>query len=199
MKPQTVSVASGPRRYFIEFNGAFLLYLATVLGRGRLAEMVDAPVLKTLIVLSPILPVCLAALAIVRLYRRMDEYHRLQFLETIAFSAGVTAVIAICWAFLEDVGFPSLPLFAAWLIMGVIWAVVSVLRAWREKFFEGQGLKALGGALLTLVYVAAGTGVYAAAASFAGWSTHWAVLVLVATGLFIARMGLFIFSKTKSC
>ena len=65
-------VSQAPRRYFIEFNGAMLLYIGAVFGRAYAVHYVSDPVLKTLILLSPIPFVCLAAWAVVRFYRRMD-------------------------------------------------------------------------------------------------------------------------------
>ena len=91
-------IAQAPRRYFIEFNGAILLYLAAVLGRVYAIRYVDEPTLRTLIILSPIVPVFLAAFAALRFYRRIDEYHRLQILESLAIAAGATTFVrpALC-------------------------------------------------------------------------------------------------------
>ena len=54
-------IAKAPRRYFIEVNGAMLLYLAAVFGRAYAIPLVSDPALKTLILLSPIPFICLAA------------------------------------------------------------------------------------------------------------------------------------------
>ena len=54
------------RRYFVEFNGAILLFIAAVLGREYALRSVSEPTLRTLILVSPILPILLAALAVVR-------------------------------------------------------------------------------------------------------------------------------------
>jgi hypothetical protein len=191
-------IAQAPRRYFIEFNGALVLYIATVLGREHAVHYVTDPTLKTLVLLSPIPFVCLAALAVVRFYRRIDEYHRLQLLEALAIAAGVTGVVTVSWGFLEDVGAPNLSLFYAWPIMALVWAVVAIYFGWKDKVSEGAGLKALKSVAATLIYVAVGTAVYALIASWAGWWTHWAILVLVATVLFVGRMGFFIFSKKST-
>jgi hypothetical protein len=193
-------VSRAPRRYFVEFNGAILLYVATVIGREHLVPFVDDPTLKTLVLLSPIPFVCLAALAVVRFYRRIDEYHRLLLLESLAISAGVTAVVTTSWMFLQDVGFPPLSIFYAWPVMAATWGIVAITFAWKDKASEGALLRALKSVAATLIYVAVGTAVYALVANWAGWWTHWAILALVASVLFIGRMGFFIFAKTsKSC
>jgi len=197
MEASMSSVARAPRRYFIEFNAAMLLYLAAVIGRGLLAARIASPVLHTLVLLSPIVPVLLGAAAVVRFYRGMDEYHRLQLLESLAIAAGFTGVVAVSWSFLEDVGLPHLSLLWAWIIIAGAWAAVALYLAWRDKLSEGAGLKSLGGVAATLIYVAIGTAVYAAIGHAAGLPTPWYVLALVAAVLFIARMGTFIFSKPK--
>jgi hypothetical protein len=192
-------VSRAPRRYFIEFNGAMLLYLATVIGRVYTAPLVSDPALKTLVILSPILPVFLAAFAALRFYRGIDEYHRLQILESFAFAACAAGVITISWNFLEDVGFPHLSIAYAWPIIAAVWGIGMLYFGWKDTVSEGRTWQMLKSVAATLIYVAVGTAVYALVAGWAGWWTHWAVLALVASVLFIARMGFFIFSKTKSC
>lgn len=188
-----------PRRYFIEFNGAMILYIAAVVARGEYARGIADPILRDLLLVAPILPVLLAAAAVTRFYRGMDEYHRLQLLESLAIAAGAGSVIAVSWSFLEDIGLPHLSIAYAWPIMAAVWGIVAVWFGWRDKVSEGAGGRALRSVALTLVYVATGTAVYAAAAYSFGLPTHWAVFALVATVLFIARMGFFIFSSSKTC
>jgi len=188
-----------PRRYFIEFNGAMILYIAAVVARGELAHRIADPLIRDLLLVSPIVPVLLAAAAVVRFYRGMDEYHRLQLLESLAIAAGGGSVIAISWSFFEDLGLPHLSIAYAWPMIAVVWGAVALWFGWRDKVAEGQAGRALRSVAVTLLYVAAGTAVYAVIAYRFGLPTHWAVFALVATVLFIARMGFFIFSKTKSC
>lgn len=193
-------VSQAPRRYFIEFNAAMLLYIAAVVGRKFAIHHVDDPTLKTLILISPIVPVVLIALAVVRFYRRMDEYHRLQLLEALAVSAGVTAVVSASWGFLEDVGFPHLQIFHALMVMMLTWGAVALYLGWKDKVSEGRAMSALKSVAATLTYVAVGTGVFALIGYAADFPTPWYELALLATVLFIARMGFFIFSKkSASC
>jgi hypothetical protein len=192
-------VSHAPRRYFIEFNGAIVLYIAAVILRAKFQSGIEDQVLRAFVVASPIVPVLLAAFAILRFYRGIDEYHRLQLLEALAISAGAAGVITISWSFLEDLGLPHLSIAYAWPIIGSVWLIVALYKGWREKISEGAAGRTLRSVAVTLLYVAAGTGVYAIAAAQTGLPMHWAVLALVATVLFIARIGFFIFSKTKSC
>jgi len=193
-------VSQAPRRYFIEFNAAMLLYIAAAVGRKFVIHYVGDPTLKTLILISPIVPVLLTAWAVVRFYKRMDEYHRLQLLEALAVSAGVTAVVSASWSFLEDAGFPHLQMIDALMVMMLTWGAVALYMGWKDKVSEGRALSALKSVAATLVYVAVGTATYALIMSWAGLQHPWYVLALVATVLFIARMGFFIFSKkSASC
>lgn len=191
-------VSQAPRRYFIEFNVAMVLYIAAVVGRKLVLPDVGDPMLRDAILVSPILPVCLVALAVVRFYRRMDEYHRLQLLEALAFSAGVTAVVAASWSFLEDIGFPHLEMFHAMLVMMMSWGVAALWMGWKDKVPEGRAGRAIKSIAATLVYVATGTAVFAVVGMAAGFPTPWWELALIASVLFIARMGFFIFSKNSS-
>ncbi len=192
-------IARAPRRYFIEFNGALILYIAAVVIRGEYAAGIADPFLKTVVIVSPIVPVLLAALAVLRFYRGIDEYHRLQLLEALAIAAGGAGVISICWSFLEDLGLPHLSIAYTWPLIAAIWGLVAIYMGWRDKVSEGAAGRALRSVAVTLVYVAVGTAAFWLIESRTGLPTHWAVLALVATVLFIARMGFFIFSKTKSC
>ena len=193
-----VPVSLAPRRYFIEFNIAMVLYVGAVVGRKFVLPHVDNPTLRDLILVSPILPVCLVALAVVRFYRRMDEYHKLQLLEALAISAGVTAVVSASWSFLEDVGFPHLEMINAMMVMMMSWAAAALYFGWKDKVSEGRAWQAVRAVCVTLAYVAAGTATFAVVGMAAGFPTPWWELALMAAVLFIARMGFFIFSKAST-
>lgn len=192
-------VAQAPRRYFIEFNAALVVYIGTVVGRKFALQNISDPVWRDLIMASPIVPIILAALAIFRFYQRMDEYHKRQLLEALSFSAAVTAVVSASWGFLEDAGMPHLQLFSAMMVMMLSWGVAALYNGLKEKIFEGLGWAALRSAAVTLIYLVTGTTTFAAVGLIAGFATPWGQLALMATTLFIARMGVFIFSKSSSC
>lgn len=192
-------VSRAPRRYFIEFNAAMVLYVGTVVLRGELAPKIADLVTRDMLLISPIIPVLLAAIAVVRFYRGLDEYHRLQVLESLAIAAGVAGVAATSWTFLEDLGLPHLSIAYTWPLIAVTWGVAALYLGWKDEVSAGTGWKALRCAASTLLYVGIGIGVYALIAHLTGISTHWAVLALVATVLFIARMGFFLFAKPKAC
>lgn len=192
-------IQQAPRRYFVEFNAAMVLYIAAVLGRGYWAHEIGDPALHTLLLLSPILPVLLAAAAVLRFYRGIDEYHRLQILESLALAAGAGGIITICWSFLEDVGFPHLSIAYAWPIIAAVWGVSALYFGWKDKVSESGVWRTLRSVAMTLLYVATGTAIAAGIGMALGTPLAWYWLTLVATVLFIGRMGVFIFSKTGSC
>jgi hypothetical protein len=192
-------VSQAPRRYFIEFNLAMAFYIAAVVGRKFLLPGVSDPVWRDAILVFPILPICLVALAVVRFYRRMDEYRRLHLLQALAFSAGVTAVVSASWGFLEDVGLPHLELIHALMVMMLSLAAAALFFGWKDKVSERRAGQALRSICLTLIYVAAGTALFAGAGMAAGFATPWWELALMAAVLFIARIGFFIFAESKSC
>jgi hypothetical protein len=188
-------VAQAPRRYIIEFGAAMLLYVVAVKGRVYALHYFAEPALRDAILLSPIVPILLGAWAVVRFYRRVDEFHKLRLLETLAISAGVTAVFAICWEFLEDVGAPHLQVIWAWGVMGLSWLVVTAVFGWRDKVSEGKLARSLLYWAATLAIVALVTGAYAAAAFAFGLPHSRGALTLVAIGILFIRVVLVVFSK----
>ena len=83
---------------------------------------------KTLVLVSPMIPTLLAIGAVMRGIRRLDEYGRLQVLETIAITFGITAGCTFTYGFLECAGYPRLSMFTVWSVMGFVWFVVAIVR-----------------------------------------------------------------------
>ena len=192
-------VAKAPRRYFIELNGALILYIGAIVLRNRIAPEIADPILKDMLIASPVLPVLLMTAAIVRFFYRVDEYKRRQILESLAIATCVTCVFSVCWMFLSDLGLPNLSIFWTWPILAVFWALTQMYFKWRDKAAEGEGGKAVLMFLLNLAAIAAGTGLYAAVALSLGWPASWIVLAAVATVLIVLRAGYFIFTKKDPC
>jgi uncharacterized membrane protein (DUF4010 family) len=115
-------------RYRIELAGAMLFYIAVLFGSNTLAKAMPDGLARTLLLLSPTIPVMLAVWAIARHFRRMDEFVRLRSLEGLAIAAAVTAGLTFTYGFLEGAGFPKLSMFWVWGVMGGTWAVVTWTR-----------------------------------------------------------------------
>jgi len=120
------------RRYYAELGGALLLYAAVLTGSLTLVgQLADGP-LRTLVGLSPMLPFLLATWAILRQFRRMDEYQRLKLMEDVVVAAAVTAGATFTYGFLETLGWPTLSMFAVWPFMAAVWALRSAGRGLLE-------------------------------------------------------------------
>ena len=83
---------------------------------------------RTLLLLTPVVPLLLAVWAIARHFSRMDEFMRLRSLESLAIAAAVTAGLSLTYGFLESAGFPKLSMFWVWGVMGIIWGLHACLR-----------------------------------------------------------------------
>ena len=120
------------RRYLIEFGIVMTLYTIAILARGFLLHHAQGEVLRTVIILSPVPPVWLALVTVVRYYRRVDEYAQRQSLETLSISFGVAACLVLSYAFFQDLGLPSLSIMWAWPVMGACWLVACTVRQTRD-------------------------------------------------------------------
>jgi hypothetical protein len=192
-------VAKAPRRYFVELMSALVLYFLALLARKHFAADIADPLARDILVLSPILPIVLAALAIWRLFNRIDEYRRRQMLEALAIAAAITCVISISWQFAVDIGAPTLSILWTWPIFSVFWAGTAIVFKLRDKASEGvAGKTILRGALLVAA-VALATATYAFVADKAGWPASWPVLLLIFTLLLTVRVGYNIFTNKDPC
>jgi len=116
------------RQYVIELSSALALYAVVLTVAISVGEHMRSGIWRTLLLVSPMGPFMLMLLAIVRQFRRVDEYARMQILENIAISAAVTAGWTFTYGFLENAGFPRLTMFTVGPVMGILWGGVAILR-----------------------------------------------------------------------
>ncbi len=116
------------RKYRLELGAAMLAYMAVLFGSIHLGKPMEPGVPRTLLLMSPAIPLLLAIWAIVRHFGRMDEFMRLRSLESFAIAGAVTAGVTFTYGFLEGAGFPKLSMFWVWGLMGLTWGVVAGLR-----------------------------------------------------------------------
>ncbi|HUK01508.1 MAG TPA: hypothetical protein VLW26_04440 [Steroidobacteraceae bacterium] len=112
-------------RYYVEALVGFIVYLALFTVGVTVAPTVQDPTLRVLIALAPAAGIALIIVAVVRLVRRADEYHRARMLQSSAVAAAFTVLWTSCYSFLEIIGFPKLhmawipnSLMAVWLGWG---------------------------------------------------------------------------------
>jgi len=102
------------------------LYTAVLFGSIALAKQMDPGATRTVLLLTPMIPVLLAVWAIARQFARMDEFVRLRSLEGLAIAAGVTAGLSLTYGFLESAGFPKISMFWVWPVMGATWGLYAI-------------------------------------------------------------------------
>ena len=122
------------RKYLVEFGSAMALYLVVLFFSLRGAKYVAEGPSRTLLLLSPMIPVALVMWAFMRQLGRIDEFVRLRNLQALGIAGGITAGFALTWGFLENAGYPRLSMFTVWMVFGGSWAVVSVAHALYCKF-----------------------------------------------------------------
>jgi hypothetical protein len=116
------------RKYLVEFGAAMGLYVLVQFGSTFIAKSMEPGIARTLLLLTPIVPILLTVWAIARQFRRMDEFVRMRGLESIAIAAAVTAGLSLTYGFLESAGFPKLSMFWVWPVMGLVWGAHNGLR-----------------------------------------------------------------------
>ena len=116
------------RKYRLELGAATLLYIGVLFGALTIGRSMPEGLGRTLLLISPAIPVMLSVWAISRHFSRMDEFVRLRSLESLAIAAAVTAGLTFTYGFLEEAGFPKLSMFWVWGVMGSTWALVTWAR-----------------------------------------------------------------------
>ena len=115
-------------RYRVELFSAMVAYIGVLVGSIWLAKPMEDGLVRTLVLVSPVIPLLFAVWAIARHFGRMDEFMRLRSLEGLAVAAGVTAALSFTYGFLEGAGFPKISMFWVWGVMGVSWSLYTFLR-----------------------------------------------------------------------
>jgi hypothetical protein len=107
---------------------AMVVYLALLFSTILYARGMDAGILRTLLLVSPIIGVILLVWALARHMRRVDEFVRQFALENMALAAGLTAGLTFTYGFLETAGFPRLSMFIVLPLMFMLYGVIACAR-----------------------------------------------------------------------
>ena len=116
------------KTYLNELGLSILIYMVVLVGSITIAKPMENGWLRTLIVLTPTIPAFGAFWAIIRHFRRMDEYMRVWILEIIALAGGITAFFSFSYGFLEGLGYPKLSGFIVYGIFMGSWLVITFTR-----------------------------------------------------------------------
>lgn len=116
------------KKYQIELAASMTLYVVVLMGSIYLSKSMEPGALRTLLLITPAIPVFLSVWVIARHFRRMDEFIRLRSLESLSIAVAVTAGLSVTYGFLESAGFPRLSMFWVWGVMGIVWGAHACLR-----------------------------------------------------------------------
>ena len=116
------------RAYRSDLLTAMVVYVVLLLASIRYGRPLDDGVLRTAVLLSPMIGFALMIRAIARHVARIDEYQRLRLLEGVALAAAITGAVTFSYGFLETAGFPKLSMFSVWIVMGASWGLVNIVR-----------------------------------------------------------------------
>jgi len=122
------------RKYLFEFGGSMALYLVVLFLSLRVGAHLDDGVGRSLLLLSPLVPIALALWSYMRQLGRVDEFVRLRNLQSLALAGGIAGGFSLTWGFLENAGFERLSMFTVWMVFGGSWAVVSIVQSLRCRF-----------------------------------------------------------------
>jgi hypothetical protein len=132
MKANTHEKRTG-KAYLREMGFSFAVYAILLVASIRFGRPLEEGVLRTVVLLSPMIGFCLMLWAIARHLGRLDEYLRRNLLESFALAAALTAGLTFSYGFLETAGYPRLSMFAVWIVLGASTALVTVVRALRQR------------------------------------------------------------------
>jgi len=98
------------RNYFVEFGSAMLAYTITVISVSNIQPDGGAHQGNVRYLwLLPIIPLLVAFWAIIRQFRRMDEFYQRIHAEAFALGALTWGLIMMSWGFAENAGAPVFP------------------------------------------------------------------------------------------
>lgn len=116
------------RAYRIDLWTAIAVYVVLLLASIRYGRPMEDGLLRTVVLLAPMIGFGLMIRAIARHVARIDEYQRLRMLESVALAFAITGAVTFSYGFLETAGFPKLSMFSVWIVMGASWGLVGIVR-----------------------------------------------------------------------
>ena len=121
------------RRYLWELLVSMAVYGALLVASLHFGAPMAPGAARLLVLTSPMIGFVLMLWALVRQFRRMDEFIRQLFLENIAIAAAITAGLSFTYGFLEGVGYPRLSMFAVWVVLCASWGLTATVRSFAAR------------------------------------------------------------------
>jgi len=114
--------------YMRELIASIALYTLILMAAIHFGRPMEPGVLRTVVLLTPMIGFAAALWAIVRQIQRADEYIRMRLLENVALGAAITAGLTFTYGFLETAGYPKLSMFTVWCVLCLSVAAVQLMR-----------------------------------------------------------------------
>lgn len=115
------------QRYLIELGSSIALYAITlIVSLSFLQAYPDTP-WRVLIAISPSVPALLAAVAVIRALKDLDELQQKIQLLGFACSFLIVGLVTFTYGFLENIGFPHIPYVWVFPVMIATWGLVTPL------------------------------------------------------------------------
>jgi hypothetical protein len=115
--------------YFREVFGSFAVYAMLLVAVHRGGRPMEPGPWRMLVLTSPMLGFFLMEWAIVRQFKRIDEFIRQLSLENVAIAAAVTASWTFTYGFLENAGYPRLSMFTVFPVMSATCGAIAIVRS----------------------------------------------------------------------
>jgi hypothetical protein len=128
MRAATAPVKYADRDHIIETLVVGALYIGAALIRHWLIGVAKPYGLGVAAAVVPALPIWGLFWVVWRYYRRIDEFEKQRFLETLAISFGIGSSLLCTYAFLADAGVSRLDITWAWPTLAVTWALAGGIR-----------------------------------------------------------------------
>jgi hypothetical protein len=119
--------------YVRELVGAIALYTVILMAAVKFGRPMAPGVLRTVVLLTPMIGFGAAIWAIARQIGRVDEYVRMRLLENVTLGAAVTAGLTFTYGFLETAGYPKLSMFTVWCVLCLSVCVVQLIRKFLDR------------------------------------------------------------------
>jgi hypothetical protein len=110
---------------------AYFLFLGV--GAGLLLNYKMGDMLRTFVIISPVIPVAFVLRSVMHLLQHTDELQQRIQLLAIGFSAAATGLLTFAYGLLENLGYPLLHSVLILPLMAVLWVIGMLYFKWRYK------------------------------------------------------------------
>lgn len=121
------------RAYLLELVGSIAIYSVMLFASIKFGRPMAEGLLRTVVLLLPMIGFFLAIWAMARHLNRVDEYVRKFTLDSIALAAGVTAGLTFTYGFMETAGYEKLSMFTVWLVLCGSFGIINIARAFKNR------------------------------------------------------------------